>query len=87
MTIKQKVVDKADQSLVTDWRSAHKWLSVQLALVFGIFVTYATTNPEQVAQIIELFPQEVRIPLGFLLTTVLPIYLRLKQQGEKTNGE
>jgi hypothetical protein len=80
MAIKQKIIQKANASFVDNWREAYKWLSVQLALVFGIFVTYATTEPEQVAKIVEFFPQEFRIPVGFLLTTVLPIYLRIKSQ-------
>lgn len=82
MAIKQKMIQKADKSFVDNWKEAHKWLSVQLAVVFGVFATYATTEPEQVAQLIEFFPQELRIPIGFLLTTVLPIYLRVKKQGE-----
>jgi hypothetical protein len=81
MAIKEKLIEKADRSFVDNWKEAHRWLSVQLALVFGIFVTYTTTNPEQVAELIEFFPQELRIPVGFLLTTVLPIYMRIKKQG------
>lgn len=86
MAIKEKLIAKADNSFVDNWKEAHKWLSVRFALLVGVIVTYATTEPEQTAKIIEMFPQELRIPLGFVLTTILPIYLRVRSQ-EKISGE
>ena len=83
MTIKQKLVQKADSSFVDDWRNAHKWLSVQFSLVIGVVIAYATANPEQVLNFVGSLPEQYRVPLGFVLTTIIPIYLRLKSQGEK----
>lgn len=87
MAITKKIVQKADKSFVDDWRNAPKWLSVQFALIFGVILTYVTAYPEEVSKIVESLPDEYRIPLGFVITTVIPIYLRLKQQGGSTTTD
>lgn len=81
MSVKAKLVEKADSKFVDNWREAHKWLSVRFAIVFGVVTSLLTTYPDEVAKMIDALPQEFRIPLGFVVTTILPIYLRLKTQN------
>lgn len=87
MGIKTKLAKKADASFVDNWRSAWKWFSVQFSVVMGAVVMFAATEPDMVLQFVSMFPKEVSVPLGFLVSTVIPIYLRLRPQGEISNGE
>ena len=68
-----------NHSLVDDWKSAYKWASVRLAVLVGAIVTYATTYPDEFAQLIEHLPGGVK-PFIPILAMVIPIYLRITQK-------
>lgn len=80
------MIEKFINGLVEDWNQAWKWLSVQAAILFGIIVSFASTNPEEFAQIMEMLPDWAR-PLMGVLVALIPIYLRLKKQGGQDGQE
>lgn len=57
--------------LVSDWRSAWKWLSVQLALVASLAVGWLFAYPEIILSTINMLPVEARAMVSPVVSFVL----------------
>ena len=57
--------------LVPDWRSAWRWVSVQLSVVAGLAVGWIFASPLELLQILSMIPPEVRRGLSPLVTAVV----------------
>jgi len=74
--------------LVDNWRQAHKWASVRLAVLAGVLVTYATSvdGIKQLAGLISYVPEHLRpiasVLLG-LVTTTIATASRLTAKGTR----
>lgn len=74
--------------LVENWRQAHKWASVQLAMLAGVLVTYATSadGMKQLAALIDYVPQQWRPVASVLLglsTTAIATASRVTVKGKR----
>lgn len=73
--------------LVDDWRTAWRWWSVRIGIVFGVVATYLLAAPETLVQVIHMLPAELRgwVPpvLGPALTALI-VGIRLYRQGDKS---
>ena len=73
--------------LVSEWRSAWRWWSVQLAAVFGIVAGVLAANPTLLLGLLAFMPTG---PLRYLAAAgvaivvfVIPVIVRLAKQGPK----
>jgi hypothetical protein len=68
------------QYFVDECRSWYKYFSNQLALVFGLFMTWAVSHPESIVDYANAIPQPWRIFATFALTGLFPIVVRMLKQ-------
>ena len=51
--------------LIDNWKAAHKWASVRLAMLAGLAVAFFTAYPNQLEVLIDAVPEQYR-PLASL---------------------
>lgn len=74
---------KLDRWLVPDWRSAWRWLSVQLAAVAGLAMAWIFASPLELLQILYLIPSDIRVglsPVVWVVVVAIVVGARLWKQ-------